>query len=198
MRRKIFYKIILISIILFSGCNKDDDKEDCLKNENFFEAQYKGAVIEPYYISGLDMGGYTFGGNNSSNDINDWNISAGIENPDIHIFLNILDINGTGTYIMEGATLDDNVHGFSKTFIGISDINASDPDINNGSPIIYLSKEGTGTFEITEYDPSYGIVVGTFNCVLYNTQIEGDVIMFKGKFNLNKSELGFKERPCWL
>lgn len=189
-------KLLIIFAFIAASCNKDDDKEDCLKDENFFEAEYKGIEIEPYYISGLDMGGYTFGGNSSSNDINDWNISVGIEEPDIHVFLNILNINGTGTYIIEGATLDDNVHGFSKTFIGISDINASDPNINNGSSTIYLSKEGTGSFEITKYDPSYGIVVGSFSCELYNTQIEGDVISFGGKFNLNKSELGFRERPC--
>ena len=61
----------------------------------------------------------------------------------------------------------------------------------------YLSSSN-GTVEITEYDSSSGILVGTFGVEMVSSADPSIKKTITGEFNLNKSALDNTQRPCWL
>tara|TARA_R100000353_G_scaffold52219_2_gene41503 strand:+ start:502 stop:663 length:162 start_codon:yes stop_codon:yes gene_type:complete len=52
MKEKMILKLFVIFALMATACNKDDDNKDeqeCVKEENFFEAAFNGETIEPHY-----------------------------------------------------------------------------------------------------------------------------------------------------
>lgn len=78
MKTKMILKLLFIFSLALSSCNKDDDNKDeqgCVKEENFFVAQFDGETIEPRWITGGGVSAYTLYVNRNNEDNNDWEIS---------------------------------------------------------------------------------------------------------------------------
>ncbi|HLS29893.1 MAG TPA: hypothetical protein VK021_03480 [Flavobacteriaceae bacterium] len=189
--------ILLISFFIIStSCTKDDDNDpECVKDENYFTAEFDGETLEPYWRSGLSPCKYTLNIGRNPQDQNDWVLRIGIENPDININMYIKDINGVGSYPIETGAESELPIRFSKTHIYIIDESyGNDPNL---SIYNYFSMGDTGSVEITTYDDESGILVGAFSCTMYSTH-NGEEKEISGEFNINLSTLDTCQRPCWL
>ncbi|WP_026450714.1 hypothetical protein [Aequorivita capsosiphonis] len=196
MKRYMILKSLIICAIIATSCNKDDDNkngQDCVKEENFFEAEFQGEIIEPRWITGGGVSAYTLSVNRNNEDENDWEISL-TSNNRISLNFSLVNVNGTGNYLIEAATsseLPPPPFTFSKTYIYVEKI------VDN-STIYYFSKEGSGDIRITDYNSEDGILIGTFNCELYNSFDPSIISPISGDFNINLSTLNIDEKPCWL
>ena len=85
---------LFLLVILFcstTACKKDDSNDpDCVKEENYFTAEFDGQTLEPYWHTGFGTTRYTLSVNRSSQNQNDWQIAIGIEEPDIYIYIYVL------------------------------------------------------------------------------------------------------------
>ncbi len=189
MKKYMILKLLIIITFIATSCNKDDDNKNeqgCVKDENFFEAEFDGEPIEPHYAQG---GLYTLYLQRCSPIDNSWKLSVTQED-DIALYINLIDISNTGSYTITNGNPDHvaidcdevtSIYLFDETTHTYSFISSSN-----------------GTIEITEYDSGYGILVGTFTCEMVST---ADPLIKKtitGDFNLNKSTLDNTKRPCWL
>ncbi len=185
-------KSFLIVAILFSGCNKDDDKSEeqgCVKEENFFEAQFDGETIEPHYNVGGGFGRYTLSFTRCDDNSNDWLLTINTEN-DLGFYLSFIGINGTGHYEVNNGNPDHIPANCAENIsLYIFDQNAFEYS--------YLSTTN-GTIEITEINNASGILVGTFTCEMVSPANPTVKKIITGEFNLNKSTLDKTKRPCWL
>ena len=191
---------LLLLVTLFcvtTSCKKDDDNNDpdCVKEENYFTAEFDGQILEPYWRTGFGTTRYTFGVNRD-NQYNAWVLSVRIEEPDIYIYIWIIDVNGVGFYPIEYVTYDDLMPPlYQKNYVQIeyTDIIADD-----GYPFMYLSMENTSGIDITSYDSSKGVLVGTFTCGLYAPSNPNDIKQISGEFNINMTTYDPYTKPCWL
>lgn len=194
MNISILFKSILLCFFLFTSCNKDDDKaQDCIKDENFFETEFDGEIIEPRWITGGGVSAYTLYVNKNNEDVNDWEISL-TSNNRISLYFSLINVDETGNYPIDEAAsngLPPIPFKFSKTYIYIQ-------KIINDSTVYYFSKEESGVINITNYNSEEGILVGTFNCNLYSSVNPAIIKPISGSFNINLSTLNIDERPCWL
>ncbi|MDP2687658.1 MAG: hypothetical protein Q8O62_10585 [Aequorivita sp.] len=192
MRKRVFLKLLIICTIIAISCNKDDDNKDdqgCVKEENFFEAQFDGDIIEPYYNQGGGFGLYTLYLQRCSPDDNTWLITVRTED-DLSLYITVLDIVSTGIY----STTTGNPNHLAIDCAEVTSLFIQDEATNSYTFI----SSSNGTIEITEYDSGYGILVGTFTCELVSTTDPSIKKTITGDFNLNKSTLDNTKRPCWL
>src|SRR5690606_22769699 len=189
---------LLLIITLFcitTSCKKDDNNPDCVKEENYFTAEFDGQRLEPYWRSGFSPCKYTFNVSNSQ-DRQDWELRIGIENPDLYIYVYMIGINEVGNYSIETGDETDLPNFLSKTYIYIYNENYNgDPNL---SAFTYFSLGDTGNIEITEYNSTTGLLVGTFSCIMYSTHNEGEEKEISGEFNINLTTHDTCVRPCWL
>ena len=183
----------LTIILLFSSasCNKDDNKEDqeCVKEENFFEAQFDGNSIEPYYNQGGGIGRYTLSLNRCNDNQSNWLLTINTEN-DLGLDFSIIGITGTGNFNISAGNPDH----IAVTCAENTSIFIEDQALNSYT---YISSSD-GEIIITEFDSSLGIIVGMFTCELVSTVDPLDKKIITGVFNLNKSTLDKTKKPCWL
>lgn len=126
---------------------------------------------------------------------NDWQIYIGIDNSRV-LFFWLKGVNNVGFYPIDSGSLDDIPFPFSKTYIYIYDESyIGDPNLSNYT---HFSLGNTGSIEITEYNSTSGILVGTFNCTMYSTHNEGETLPISGEFNINLQTHDTSVRPCWL
>ncbi|MDP2687660.1 MAG: hypothetical protein Q8O62_10595 [Aequorivita sp.] len=193
MKTILILKSLFICTIILYSCNKKDDDNQCAKTENYLEATFDGGTIEPQYLVGGGIGGYTLYATRNEENKADWNITVLSEN-NISFYLTILNIQETGTYQFETASEDDLPPppiSYLKTYIFL--------DENVEGPLsYYFSIENTGSIEVIEYNEEVGILVGTFSCNLYNSFNPDIVKRISGEFNINLSTLNIDEKPCWL
>lgn len=192
---------LFLLITLFcsvAACKKDDNNDpDCVKEENYFTAEFGGQTLEPIW-SNISYGSsiYNFSIYRQPQNQNNWKLSVGTQNPDIYIYIYMKDIVGVGDYPIETGTEEDLPNMFSKTYIYIyNESYAGDP---NSSIFTHFSLVDTGNINITNYDSAKGIVVGTFNCTMYSTHNEGETLPISGEFNINLQTHDKTVRPCWL
>ncbi len=185
-----------MALVATTACNKDDDKSEeqgCVKEENYFEAEFDGEVIEPRWITGGGVSAYTLYVNRNNEDVNDWEISL-TSNNRISLYFSLMNVDETGNYPIDEASsngLPPIPFKYSKTYVYIE-------KIITDSTVYYFSKEESGNISITEYNSEKGILVGTFNCNLYSSVNPAIKKPITGKFNINLSTLNIDERPCWL
>lgn len=105
MKFTLYFKILILCALIATGCNKDDNNNDdqgCVKEENFFEAEFDGETIEPYYVRGGGFGLYTLNFNRCPENQDDWLLTVRNEN-DISLYVLLSDINNVGSYnIVQG------------------------------------------------------------------------------------------------
>ncbi len=196
MKINLILKSLVICSLLLSSCNKDDDNKDdqgCIKDENFFEAEFDGKIIEPRWITGGGVSAYTLYVDRNNEDENDWEVSL-TSNNRITLTFSLINVDGTGIYPIDAASsneLPPTPFTFSKTYIYIE-------KIIDDSTIYYFSEEGTGVIVITDYNIEDGILIGTFNCELYNSLDPSIKMPISGEFNINLSTLDINKKPCWL
>ncbi len=185
-------KSLIICAIIATSCNKDDDNKDdqgCVKEENYFEAEFDGDTIEPYFNQGGGIGRYILSFSRCYDNGNDWLLTINTEN-DLGFDFSLIGITGTGNYNISTGNPDHIPANCAENIsIYIED------QISNSYTFISSSN---GTIEITEYDSGYGILVGTFTCELVSTADPSVKKTITGEFNLNKSTLDKTKRPCWL
>ncbi|MCB0453061.1 MAG: hypothetical protein KDC94_09295 [Aequorivita sp.] len=192
MKRYMILKLLIICAIIASSCNKDDDKKDdegCVKEENFFEAQFDGQTMEPFYVQGGGFGLYTLNLQRCSPDDNSWILSINTEN-DINLYLYLVEIMEIGNY---STAIGDPGH----TSISCAEVTSLFIEDEASNTYTYISSSN-GSIEITEYDSGYGILVGTFSAEMVSTADPSVKKTITGEFNLNKSTLDNTKRPCWL
>lgn len=195
MKAKMIIKIFLLVAFIATSCNKDDEKDeqDCVKEENFFEAQFDDETIEPRWITGGGVSAYTLYVNRNNEDKNDWEISL-TSNNRISLNFSLINVDEPGIYTIDAASSNEIPpvpFMFSTTYIYIE-------KIIGDSTIYYFSREGSGNIEITEYNSEKGILIGTFSCDLYSSVNPQMIKPIAGTFNINLSTLNIDERPCWL
>lgn len=194
---KILNYLLVFILLCTSACNKDDDN-NCIKDENYFIAEFDEETLEPYWHTGFATKHYTLMAQRNPENQDDWHIYFNV-NDSKTLFLWIKDINGIGSYPIDTGTIEDVAPPlYGNTYISLKDLNISDPNINNGSPYIYFSLGETGTIEIKEYDRTKGILIGTFSCMMYSTHNEGEVKEITGEFNINLATHNRDNKPCWL
>lgn len=192
MRKRVFLKLLIICTIIATSCNKDDDNkddQDCVKEENYFEAQFDGETIEPHYAQGGGFGLYTLYLQRCSPSDNSWKLSVTQED-DIALYINLIDISNTGSYTITNGNPD---------HVAIDCDEVTSIYLFDGTTHTYsFISSSNGTIEITEYDSGYGILVGTFTCEMVSTADPSIKKTITGDFNLNKSTLDNTKKPCWL
>ncbi len=175
-----------------TGCNKDDDNKEeqgCVKEENYFEAQFESQTIELFYVQGGGFGLYTLNLQRCSPDDNSWILSINTENG-INLYLYLVDIIDMGNYSI---TFGDPGH----TSISCAEVTSLFIEDEASNTYTYISSSN-GSIEITEYDSGYGILMGTFSAEMVSTANPAVKKTITGEFNLNKSTLDNTKRPCWL
>lgn len=99
---------LLLLPFLFSMvvcCHNDDNSVNCVKEENYFTAEFDGQTLEPIWGNwGFGSKGYELSVYKPE-DQNYWYLTVGTQN-DI-ITMNILNIDGLGDYPIETSTIDD-------------------------------------------------------------------------------------------
>lgn len=192
MKKKMILKLFVIFALMATACNKDDDNKDdqsCVKEENFFEAEFNGETIEPYYLVSGATSFYTLNYTRCFESDTNWSLSISTEN-DIRLYLYLIDITETGTYsVIAGDLNHTQALCYNATSIYLVD------DVNN--VYTYIST-GNGQIEITEYNAESGIFAGTFSCEMVSTTNSSVKKVITGEFNVNKSTLDNFEKPCWL
>ncbi len=192
MRKRVFLKLLIICTIIAISCNKDDDNKDdqgCVKEENFFEAEFDGQTIEPYYNQGGGIGRYTLSISRCVDNENDWLLTINTEN-DMGFDFSLIGLTGIGNYNISAGNPDHiSVTCAENTSIYI------EYQVSNSYTFISSSN---GTIQITEYDNSSGILAGTFTCEMVSTADPSVKKTITGEFNLNKSTLDKTIKPCWL
>jgi len=190
MNISILFKSILLCFILFTSCNKDDDKaQDCIKDENFFEAEFDSETIEPHYAQGGGFGLYTLNFQRCASDNNNWNLSVNTD-ANRSLFIYFIGVNTTGNHtITSGNPNHVAIECFDSTAIYLLD--------ETTYTYSFISSSN-GTIDITEYDSGLGILVGTFTCEMVSTADPSIKKTITGEFNLNKSTLDNTKKPCWL
>ena len=191
MKRSILLKIIVVCTLILTSCNKNDDnkEEGCLKDENFLEASFNDENLAPYYNQGGGFGLYTLNFQRCSSNENNWTLSVNTDS-NKSLFIYLIDVNGVGNYpITTGDPNHVAIQCFETTSIYLLD------EVTYNYSFISSSN---GTIEITEYDSSSGILVGTFTCEMVSTADPSIKKTITGNFNLNKSTLDNTKKPCWL
>ena len=185
-------KLFVIFALMATACNKDDDNKDeqeCVKEENFFEAEFNGETIEPHYAQGGGFGLYTLNFQRCPSNDNNWNLSVNTD-ANRSLFIYLIGVNSTGNYIL---TSGDPNH------VAIQCFESNSIYILDETTYTYsFISSSNGTIEITEYDSGYGILVGTFSAEMVSTADPTVKKTITGAFNLNKSTLDNTQRPCWL
>gem|GEM_PF-3916812 len=192
MKINMILKSLLIVTVLLSSCNKDDDKKEeqgCVKDENFFEAEFDGETIEPHYAQGGGFGLYTLYQQQCSPNDNTWLITMRTEE-DLSLYITVTNIVGVGNYSIFSGNPDH----IAITCAEVTSLFIEDEATNTYT---YISSSN-GTIEITEYDSGYGILVGTFSAEMVSTADPTVKKTITGAFNLNKSTLDNSQKPCWL
>ncbi len=185
-------KFLIIFALLLSSCNKDDENngdQECVKDENFFEAHFNGETVEPYYNQGGGVGRYTLSFTRCDDNGNDWLLTINTEN-DLGLYLSFIGINGTGVYDLNFGD-PNHIPANCAENISLYLFN------QNAFEYSYLSSTN-GTVEITENDNASGILVGTLTCEMVSTADPSVKKTITGEFNLNKSTLDKTKKPCWL
>lgn len=192
MKKFMILKSLIIFALLLSSCNKDDDNngdQDCIKDENFFEAQFDGQTMEPFYVQGGGFGLYTLNLQRCSPADNSWILSINTENG-LNLYLYLVDIMEIGNY---STTIGDPGH----TSISCAEVTSLFIEDEASNTYTYISSSN-GTIEVTAYDSGYGILVGTFTAEMVSSVDPAVKKTITGEFNLNKSTLDNTKRPCWL
>lgn len=192
MKAIFLLKSLLFCTLLLSSCNKNDD-DQCAKNENFFEAEFEGQIVEPRWITGGGSRVYTLYINRNQENRDDWAITITAQN-NIVLTLSLMNIVGEGNYPVNTGNENDlpiPPPFFRKTFILLNQ-NVGDPSS------YYFSLENTGSIEVTDYNSETGILVGSFRCELYSSLDPSIILPIEGAFNINLSTLDINMRPCWL
>lgn len=175
-----------------SSCNKDDDNKDdqgCVKEENFFEAEFDDEPIEPHYGQGGGFGLYTLNFQRCASNDNNWNLSVNTDT-NRSLFIYLIGINAIGNYTIN--TGDPN-------HVAIQCFESSSIYLLDETTFTYsFISSSNGTIEITEYDSGSGILVGTFSAEMVSTADSSIKKTITGEFNLNKSTLDNTQKPCWL
>lgn len=148
-----YFSIIFLccfSLFCFS-CSKDDDN-NCVKDENYFEADFDGEFLEPTWRKiGFGSSVYGLSVYRPSENLNNWLL--GVTTQDgyrvIQIYLN--DIQNKGSYPIETNIEASGSELFSKTHIFLND-HYFDEDYTPPTLIAYYSLPNTGSIEITEYE----------------------------------------------
>lgn len=187
MKINVILKSLMIFIVLLSGCNKDDGNTDCVK-DNYFKAEFDGGVIEPHYAQGGGFGLYTLYLERCDSNENNWLLSITTENS-MNFYLN-LNITSTGIFQMEMGDIN-------HLALDCDDVNSIYLTDHATSSLVFISTS-TGTIEITEFDSRYGILVGIFTVEMVSTSDPSIKKTITGEFNLNKSTLDNRQKPCWL
>ncbi len=185
-------KSLIIFALLLSSCNKDDDNngdQDCIKNKNFFEADFDGQIIEPYYNQGGGFGLYTLYIQRCTSNDNTWLFTIRTED-DLGLYITMTNIGAVGNYSISTGNPDH----VAIYCAEITSLFIEDESTNSYS---YISS-ANGTIEITEYDSGSGILVGTFTSEMVSTADPSIEKTITGEFNLNKSTLDNTKKPCWL
>lgn len=189
--------VFLCCFSLFSfSCSKDDDNDkDCVKDENYITVDLDQEILEPFWNYGFSPCKYTLDITQSFINDSDWYISFFNENS-IKFTMYLKDINGIGNYSIDNKEEANLSEWDSGNYIFIFDEN----HIGNSelSAFTYFSLADSGNIEITKYDYDLGIIVGTFNCMMYSNNNEGETKEISGDFNINLSTFDSCERPCWL
>lgn len=191
---KILNYLLVFILLCTSACNKDDDN-NCIKDENYFIAEFDEEALEPYWHTGFATSHYTMYNNRNPHNQDDWEIVVGVGNSR-YIYMYIIDVNDIGRYSIETGNEADLANFFSKTYLYMVDESyIGHPDL---SIFTHFSMGDTGSFEITEYDSTKGILIGTFICMMYSTHNEGEVKEITGEFNINLATHNRDNKPCWL
>lgn len=203
MFNKIFrFKFIILAILLIQAnisCFKYD--EECIKDKNYFIAEFDNYFIEPGWKSGFTSGNrYGLHVFQSPDYPNSWRITFNVNaqgDMEFNMFLN--NIENVGEYPIETGTFQDAVYNpFSKNIIFIRDAS-----LYSGSSYentyVYFSKENTGNISITSYNQSSGILKGNFQCQMINSENAEEIYIF-GEFDIDLQTLNNIEnsKPCWL
>lgn len=185
MRNLSIMFLCCFSLFCFS-CSKDDDNA-CIKDENYFVADFDGKILEPFWKSNFSGLGYTLTVHKDINN-NLWNFSVLTED-EINITFWLVDIQGPGNHLIEHATYEDLAPPlFQKSYVQVLYSNTS----------LYLSKENPAGVIISSYDFDKGILIGTFDIDLYAPSEVEDIKKLQGEFNINLKTFNNRERPCWL
>ncbi|MBT0606936.1 hypothetical protein [Aequorivita echinoideorum] len=190
---KMIVKTMMLFALLATSCNKDDDgkeEQGCVKEENFFEAQFDGTTIEPHYAQGGGFGVYTLNFNRCSENEGNWYLSVNTENNGPSFYLYLINVNSIGNYSIEAGD-SSQIPAFCDEVISLY----IRDEIN--STYSFISSEN-GQVEITRYDNNLGILVGTFTAELVSTADPSVKKTITGEFNLNKSTLDNTQKPCFL
>lgn len=185
----IFKLVIALFLVTITGCEKDDKKDDtaCLKDENFFEANFMDETLEPYFSSGIS-GRYTLNTLRCVNNEGNWLIRFRTEN-DISIYFYLTGVNDIGNYVLDNGDIG-NVPGICTDESSIY--------ILDGDTLSYTFISTGGTFTITAYDIDLGIFVGSFTTEMMSTTDSNQVATMTGVFNVNKSILDTTKKPCFI
>lgn len=192
---------LFLLITLFcstTACKKDDNNHpDCVKEENYFIAEFDGQTLEPTWSSiGFGSKIYNFFVYRQPQNQNNWRLRVGTQDPDVYIYIYMKDIVELGSYPVETGYETDIPNMFSKTYIYIyNESYGGDPNL---SIFTHFSMGDTGYININQYDSAKGIIVGTFNCTMYSTHNEGEEKQISGEFNINLQTHDTSVRPCWL
>lgn len=192
MKRTILLKWLIICAIIATSCNKDDDNKDdegCVKEENYFEAEFNGEALEPYYNQGGGFGLYTLYLQRCSPNDNTWLIIIRTED-DLSLYITITNLDVIGNYSISPG----NPNHIAIDCAEVTSLFIEDEATNSYTFI----SSSNGTIEITEYDSGSGILVGTFSAEMVSTADSSIKKTITGEFNLNKSTLDNTQKPCWL
>ena len=185
-------KLFVIFTLMTTGCNKDDDNKDdegCVKEENYFEAEFDNETIEPYYNHGGGFGLYTLYMQRCSPNDNTWLITIRTED-DLSLYITITNLDVIGNYSISSG----NPNHIAIDCAEVTSVFIEDEATNSYTFI----SSSNGTIEIREFDNGSGILVGTFSCEMVSTADPSIKKTITGDFNLNKSTLDNTKKPCWL
>jgi len=188
MKKLMILKVFILCTLLTTSCKKDDDP-GCVKEENFFEAEFDGEKIEPFYNQGGGFGLYTLSLQRCFEKNDSWRLSCATKSG-VALFISLMDVTQVGSYpisagdpehvaidcAVENSLFVMDVATYSYSFISSND----------------------GVIEITEYDNGIGKMVGTFTAEMVSTTDPSVKKTITGRFNLNKSTLDNTRKPCWL
>lgn len=188
MKAILFLKTLLFCTILFSSCNKNDDAQ-CEKNENFFEATFNNDIIKPYYNQGGGFGLYTLYQQQCPEANESWLLTVRTEN-NLSLYISLIELIDVGNYRIS----DGNPNHIAIDCAETTTIYIEDETTNTYT---YISSNN-GEVKITEYDPKFGKIVGSFTAEMVSTANPSIIKTISGEFNLNKSTLDNTKKPCWL
>lgn len=191
MKAILFLTSFLFCTVLFSGCNKNDDGQanQCLKNENFFEAKFDNQTIEPHYAQGGGFGLYTLYLERCYSNEDNWLLSINTEDT-LSLYLNLTEISENSIYSIGAGNLNHLALDCDNT----TSLYIYDETVNSN---IFISSNN-GQLEITRYDRGLGIIIGSFTAEMVSTTDPSIKKTITGEFNLNKSKLDNTKKPCWL